>query len=160
MRDVLVAIHAGAGIAGLVIGLVVIAPPRSADSRRSIRLLYLLCLAALLASLVVLVATDWSGLDATARTVFTGLTGLGGVMAYRILSAQRLVKTRGPGWETRYVGHIYFTYISLWVGFVIVPALRTDHPQIWIPVAVVGVLGVGALLIDRYKKRIKPASTP
>jgi hypothetical protein len=35
-----------------------------------------------------------------------------------------------------------------------------EHPAIWIPVAVVVVLAVGALLISRYKKRLTPPAGP
>ncbi|MGH3649519.1 MAG: hypothetical protein ACRDU9_02330 [Acidimicrobiia bacterium] len=58
------------------------------------------------------------------------------------------------GWERRYVGHVYFTYVSLWVGFAIIPALRSGNPGLWIPVAVIGVLAAGTLLVHRYERRI------
>jgi hypothetical protein len=58
------------------------------------------------------------------------------------------------GWERRYVNHVYFTYISLWVGFAIIPALRSPTPGLWIPVAVATVLATGRVLEHRYQRRI------
>ena len=42
-----------------------------------------------------------------------------------------------PGWEGRYIGHVYFTYISLWMGFVILPTLDLPMPQVTVPVIAV-----------------------
>jgi hypothetical protein len=75
-------------------------------------------------------------------------------MLFRIYRAHRLAVGREPGWERRYVGHVYFTYISLWVGFAIIPSLRSPNPGLWIPIAVVSVLTAGALLVHRYERRI------
>ena len=72
----------------------------------------------------------------------------------------RLAGSRKPGWERRYLGHVYFTYISLWVGFVIVPALGSPNPGVWIPVAVVSVLTAGTMLIHRYEQRLGLRPSP
>jgi hypothetical protein len=154
MRELLVMIHAGAGIAGLVLGLGVFALPRPASERRLARVAYGAALAILVGSLVILVVTDWPDLETGARIAFTGLTALAGVMLYRYILANRVAESRDADWERRYVGHIYFTYISLWVGFAIVPALRSPSPALWIPVAVIGVLLTGSVLVHRYERRI------
>jgi hypothetical protein len=154
-RELLVAIHAGSGILGLVVGLSVFTPPESRGGRkRSWRIAYGVLLIILVVSLLALIATDWPGLETGSRLAFSGLAGLGGVMLGRIYLAHRLAGGSGRGWERRYVGHVYFTYVSLWVGFAIVPALRSGNPGLWIPVAVIGVLAAGTLLIHRYERRI------
>lgn len=154
-REMLVVIHAGSGIAGLVVGLVVFAPPpRSGSGRLRARIVYGLLLVVLVVSLLGLIVKDWPGLETGARIVFSGLAALGGVMLFRIYRAHRIAESRRPGWKRRYVGHVYFTYISLWVGFAIVPALRFGNPGLWVPIAVVSVLTAGTLLIHRYERRI------
>jgi hypothetical protein len=116
LRNVLVVIHATSGVAGLAAGLFSLAPPRPADGRGWARRLYSLCIAVLLASMVLLVAMDWNDLDAGARLAFGALSGLGAVMGYRIVRARQEALTRGVDWQDRYIGHVYFTYISLWEG--------------------------------------------
>jgi hypothetical protein len=108
----------------------------------------------LTASLVALIVTDWPALATAARLAFTGLAGLAGVMLIRVWMAHRLADSRKPGWERRYVAHVYFALVSLWVGFAIIPALRSPAPGLSIPVAVAGVLSVGTVLIHRYERRI------
>lgn len=154
-RQLLVAIHAGAGIIGLVVGLAVFPPPETrGGGARVWRTAYGGTLVVLFVSLVALIIVDWAGLEVGARLAFTGLATLAGVMLARIYLAHRLAGSDDPGWERRYVGHVYFTYISLWVGLAILPALRSPMPGIWIPVAVIGVLAAGTLLVHRYERRI------
>jgi hypothetical protein len=153
LRTVLVVIHATSGVGGLAAGLFSLSPPRPGDGRRWARRVYSLCIAILLASMAVLVAMDWSGLDAGARLAFGALGGLGAVMAYRIVRARREASTRGTNWEDRYISHVYFTYISLWEGFVILPALSLPLPQVSVPAVAVAVLLIGHTLIARYKAR-------
>jgi hypothetical protein len=154
LRTALVVIHAGAGVGGLLTGVFSLSPPRPTDNRRWVRLLYLLCIAILLASLVVLVWIDWDDLDVGSRVAFGALTGLGAVMAYRIARAHRLASAQEANWQERYIGHVYFTYISLWEGFVILPALNLPLPQLSVPLVAIAVLVVGHALITRYKARI------
>lgn len=154
-REVLVAIHAGSGIAGLMVGLAVFAPPHATVvGRRIWRIVYGLLLVVLVVSLLALIVRDWPGLETGARIAFSGLAVLGGVMVARIYLAHRMAASSEPGWERRYVSHVYFTYISLWVGFAIIPALRSGNPGLWVPVAVVSVLTAGTLLLHRYGRRI------
>lgn len=157
MRTILVVAHAGAGIAGLVAGLASFAPPRNADGRSWVRWAYLALIAVMFVTLIALVAVDWEGLDTTARIAFTALTGLAAVMMLRIVLAVRVASSREPGWEGRYIGHVYFTYISLWMGFVILPALNFPMPQVTVPVIAVVVLLVGQTLVGRYRRRVLTA---
>lgn len=152
-HTLLIFIHAGAGVGGLFFGFASLSPPRPEDGKLLLRRLYLLCIAVLLASLVVLIAMDWSTLDAGSRIAFCGLGALGAVMAYRLTRAQQQARAQGVALPGRYVGHIYFTYISLWVGFLIMPALNLPTPQISAPLVVVAVLLTGHVLIGRYQKR-------
>lgn len=154
MREILVAIHAGAGVAGLVVGLAVFRPPIPADRRLWWRIAYGGLLVVMVVSLVALIAVDWPELPIGARMAFSGLAILGVVILARMAMAYRLVLSREPGWQRRYVGHVYFTYVSLWVGFAIVPALRSPDPILWIPVSVIGVLTVGWFLLHRYESAI------
>jgi hypothetical protein len=154
MRTALVVIHASAGIGGLVTGVAALAPPRPITKRRRLRQTYLGSIAVLLASMVVLVAIDWSGLDAGGRLAFAALTGLGGAMAYRLVRAYREASLRGAGWQERYIGHVYFTYISLWEGFVILPALNLPLPPVSLPAVAIAVLLIGHALVTRFKARV------
>ena len=108
-------------------------------------------------TLIALIVLDWEGLDTTARVAFTALTGLAAVMMLRSVLAARVVSSREPGWEGRYIGHIYFTYISLWMGFVILPALNLPMPQVTVPVIAAAVLVTGQTLVGRYKRRVLSA---
>lgn len=154
-REVLVAVHAGAGITGLIVGLAVFHPPTtSGGSPRLWRIAYGSMLAILLFSLLALIAIDWRGLQTSARLAFVGLAGLAGVMVSRMYMAHRLVSDDNREWRHHYVSHVYFTYISLCVGFVIVPALRSNTPALWIPIAVAIVLVTGTILLRLYEQRI------
>jgi hypothetical protein len=157
IRTILVVIHAGAGIAGLVAGLPSFALPRDGDGRSWVRWLYLACIAIMFVTLIALVVLDWEGLDTMARVAFTALTGLAAVIMLRIVLAARVVSSREPGWEGRYIGHVYFTYISLWMGFVILPALNLPMPQVTAPVIAAAVLLTGQTLVGRYKRRVLSA---
>lgn len=146
-------LHAAPGVVGLVAGLLALPPPQPGARRRGWRVLYAVCVAMLVAGIVALIIQDWPTLDPAARVVFLGLLGLGLVMGVRLWLAHRLYATGVPRWQERYVGHVYFTYVSLWIGFLIVPALATPLPQVAVPLAVVVVLGVGHVLLTRYRRQ-------
>lgn len=155
LRDILVAIHAGAGVLGLLAGLWSLAPPQPGQrARRWVRRAYQLCIAVLVVSLLVLVAVDWPGLDTGARVAFAGLTGLGVFMLYRLVSAEQTARRRPAGWQRRYLGHLYFTYVALWIGFLVIPALNLPLPMVGVPLTVVAVLLIGGLLRKRYERRL------
>jgi hypothetical protein len=153
LRSALVVIHAAAGVGGLLTGLASLSPPRPTDHRTWVRLLYLLSILILLASMIMLVILDWTGLDSVGRIAFSGLIGLGAVMAYRLGRAYREASTREPDWPERYINHVSFTYIALWEGFVILPALSLPLPQLSVPVVAIAVFLIGHALIVRYKTR-------
>jgi hypothetical protein len=154
LRDALVVIHAAAGVGGLLTGLASLSPPRPTDNRGWVRRSYLVFIVILLASMVVLVMIDWASLDGGSRIAFSALVGLGAVMAYRIARAYRQGSAQEITSKERYINHVYFTYISLWEGFVILPALNLPLPQLSVPVVAIAVLLVGHVLIGRYKRRI------
>ena len=154
LRAVLVAVHVAAGVAGLVAGLAAISPARPTGLRLRARQSYLPCLAVLLLALLALVGVDWASLEPGVRVAFAGLSGLGFVMAYRIVRARREEARKAPGWQRRYLGHVYFTYISLWVGFLIIPALRLPLPQVTVPLVGICVLVLGNLLVSAYRRRL------
>lgn len=154
LRTVIVVIHAVAGIVGLLVGLAAFRLPSQGNRQSGIQWAYLTCLAVLLVSLVALIVLDWPQLQAVAQIVFVALAGLGGAMLYRMLRARRETVERTAGWQDRYINHIFFTYVSLWIGFLVLPALNLPSPQFSIPVVAVAVLLLGTLLVSRYKKRV------
>ncbi len=154
MRGTLVVIHASAGIAGLITGLVSLAPPSSPTTRRWWRGLYLLCIAILLVTLIALIGIDWDTLDGSAMIAFPALAVLAVVMAARVVRANQVAASQPPNWRKRYIDHVYFSYISLWEGFIILPALNLPLPQVTVPIIAVGVLLVGHVLITRYKRAL------
>jgi hypothetical protein len=157
LRTILVVIHAAAGIIGLAVGLAAFMLAKRPSGKRSLLGAYVACLAVLLASLIMLIVVDWPGLQTGARVAFVGLAGLGVAMLARVLLAWREAGGRAPGWRDRYVGHIYFTYVSLWIGFVVLPALNLPFPQVSVPLSAVVVLVIGTILLARYRKGL-PAS--
>lgn len=154
LRDVLVIIHASAGITGLLTGLAAIPPLAPRNRLRLLRQLYPVCVGVLLASLIALLVVDWPTLETGARLAFGGLAGLGAVMAIRGGLAVRESTRQAPGWEGRYIAHVYFTYIALWVGFLVLPALRLPYPQVSAPLVVVATLAVGHVLVTKYRRRV------
>ena len=158
LRTVLVVVHAGAGIVGLVAGLGAVSPERPVGWRRRLRFAYQYCVGVLLAALIALVVVDWSSLKVGARLTFLGLAALGGVMAIRLYLAGRLQTSRPAGWQHRYIAHVYFTYVSLWIGFLILPAIRSPMPQLATPVVVAAVLLVGGVLVGRFRRRVVGAA--
>lgn len=157
LRDVLVVIHASAGIAGLLTGLAAIPALLSQPRLRLPRALYPVCVGVLLVSLAALLVTDWPTLETGPRLAFGGLAGLGVVMAVRGGLAARESSRRTPGWEGRYIAHVYFTYIALWVGFLVLPALRLPYPQVFAPIVVIATLAVGHVLVRKYRSRVLTA---
>src|ERR687891_461388 len=111
----------------------------------------------LFVALVGMIAVDWAGLDVAAPFTFSALAVLAAVMIYRLARARGEASTREAGWKDRYINHVAFSYIALWEGFVILPALNLPLPQVSVPVVAIGVLGIGHTLIGRYKARVAPS---
>jgi hypothetical protein len=154
VNTVLIVVHAGAGLLGLLTGPVAMRPDVPPGPLRWLSRLYLASLAVLLLSMVALIAVDWAALDIGARLAFTGLAGLGVVIVYRITRAGRESARRLPGWQRRYVAHVYFTYVSLWIGFLVLPALNLPYPYVGVPAVVLLVLALGHVLVTGYQKRL------
>ena len=154
VRSTLVAIHIASGLGGLAAGLATLAPPAPSGERRWVRQAYLASILTLFASLVGMIAVDWAGLDTAARLTFSALAGLAAVMIYRLVRARGETATREAGWHERYIDHVAFSYIALWEGFVILPALNLPLPQVSVPVVAIAVLLVGHTLTSRYKARV------
>jgi len=157
LRNVLVVLHAGSGIAGLLAGLWAMSPPRPDDGREWVRRLYPACLATLFVTLIAMIVVDWSDLDSGGRIAFVALAGLAAFLLWRLVLAERESRTRSAGWQQRYVSHVYFTYVSLWIGFLILPALNSPIPFVLAPLAVAVVLVVGGVLVGRYKRQLATA---
>lgn len=154
LRDGIVVVHASAGIVGLVTGLAAIPPTRPPRVPRWIRSLYPVCLVVLLTSLVALIIVDWQRLPLASRLAYTGLAALAAVMVWRMLRALREAAARADGWRSRYLAHVYFTYIALWIGFLVLPALDLPYPQVSVPIVVIGALLLGNVLVTRYRRRL------
>jgi hypothetical protein len=56
------------------------------------------------------------------------------------------------------MNHICFTYISLWEGFFIVGLLDLKAPAWLVGVVAVGVVLLGALWFNNYKRQVVTAS--
>lgn len=160
IRTALVVVHASAGIGGLITGLPALIPPVVGHDRRWMREAYVACLAILLTSMIALVTIDWNDLDAAGRIAFLALIGLGAIVGYRLARAHREAALRRDGWRERYVDHVYFTYISLWEGFVILPALNLPLPQVSVPLAAGAVLLIGHTSIARFRARVVADQRP
>ncbi|MGI8647652.1 MAG: hypothetical protein DLM55_10695 [Acidimicrobiales bacterium] len=156
LHEVLLAVHICAGAVGLVAGLFALHPPALGDKRGVVRGLYVVSLATLVLAVAGSIAAGWSGLDNTTRAVFIGLVGLGAFILFRICQSFQLARRRPGSWQGLYMNHVYFTYISLWEGFVIIAILDSDLPRWLIPVGMVGILLIGGFAIARYQRRVLP----
>lgn len=153
MRTALVILHAAPGLLALIAGLPAFSP--TATGRRLWwRHVYAACVATMIVGLVILLVYDWGELDVVPQVAFSGLTVLALVMGYRVWRGYAEAAQRNEGWRTRYVDHIFFTYVALWIGLFVVPALNFPLPQVTIPVMIVVVLGIGHLFLTRYKRRL------
>lgn len=152
LRTVLVVLHASAGVSGLLLGLAAFAPrPGRPDA---VRVAYLSSIGLLLLSLFALIAIDWHELATGARIVFSALAALAVVMAYRLVRAVAEAAAMSDGWQRRYIDHIFFGYVSLWIGFLVLPASNLPYPQVVVPVVALGTLALGRVLVARYQKHV------
>ncbi len=164
VREVLLAVHICAGAGGLVVGLFALRPPASGDKRAALRGLYAASLVVMVVAVAGSIAAGWSDFDTMTRVVFVGLCVLGVFMLLRIYLSFRLARQRSGSWQSPYMNHVYFTYISLWEGFVIIAILDSGLPgwlvPVGIPVSMVAILLIGGFAIARYQRRVLPASRP
>ena len=154
LRTVFLSLHVAGGVVGLLIGAFALRPPVVPGSRLLLRRAYPTALLVLLVFLTGTVALDWANLQAMQQIIYVGLIGLAAFMVARAFLACRVAQRQVSGWETKYMNHIYFTYISLWEGLFIVGLFDLNAP-IWLIAAVaVGVLALGAGLFNNYRRRI------
>jgi amino acid transporter len=147
LHNILIILHAAAGVASFVAGCLVLLPPTERSSKGWLFLIYFASLMALVGFLLAAIAVDWSDLDFIQRLVFSGLALLGLYMAWRAIQAKQVLRRRQEGWKQKYVDHVGFTLISLFDGFVIVSAIDLKAPG-WLVggLAVLGVVvGIGAI---------------
>jgi hypothetical protein len=151
IHNVLIALHAAAGVVCFVAGVLSL----GLSNERSWRFqVYAASLLALVVLMVAAVAADWHTLDGTSRWVFLALIVLGLYMVFRAARAGTRLRRRTEGWRRRYLDDLGFTLISLFDGFVIVSAIDVNAP-VWL-VVLIAVLGVvaGVLSMNRVKARL------
>lgn len=157
LHTVMIALHAAGGVAAFVAGCLALFPPR--DGRRARRLFgaYLGSLGLMLVFLLAAIAADWQQLSTAPRVVFGGLLVLALFMGWRALAARGLLRRRSGQWQVPYIGHVGFTLIALWDGFVVVSAIDLGAPG-WL-VGVLALLGVvvGNRALHRVKARAQPS---
>ncbi|MEV0268324.1 hypothetical protein AB0H43_06055 [Hamadaea sp. NPDC050747] len=153
MHDVLIVLHAAAGVIAFVLGVMALyATPQRSWSFAA----YAVSLAAMAIFLLIVVATDWPDLDGSARGVYAGLLVLAAYMLYRCWRAWQRLRRQGSGQRGAYADDIGFTLISLFDGFVIVAAIDLDAP-VWL-VVVIAIAGVaaGIAAVGQVKRRLSP----
>ena len=150
MHTALIYGHALGGLVAFLLGCFVLRPTlkESALFRA-----YLVALWAMVLLLVAALGVTWGELPGASRSAYSALGLLALYTGVRGAQARRLLRNRTPGWRGVYVGHVGFTLISLFDGFVVVGALDLNA-QGWV-VGVVGVLGVvvGISVINYVKAR-------
>lgn len=149
LHSVFIVLHAAAGLLSLTFGVLALRRPVWFDR-------YLGALVAMAVFLAAAVARSWPDLDAGTRAVFAGLGVLAAVMLARAVAARALVRSGPP--HRAYVGHVGFTLISLFDGFVVVAVLDLGGPG-WLAAAaaVTGVL-VGHLALGPDRRRALASS--
>lgn len=155
LHTVLIYGHALGGLVAFGLGCSVLRPRLGG---RPVFDLYFLSLWAMVLLLIAVVAVDWRELPQVSRFTYSGLALLALYTGGRGWQARRLLATQTVDWERDYIGHVGFTLISLFDGFVIVGALDMNAPG-W-AVGVVGVFGVvvGVSAIN-YVKRAAHSSS-
>lgn len=136
IRLILLVVHATAGTAALVTGMLVL-------WGRAAGWWHVLTLVVMTVSLVPSLALGWSGLSTAIRVVFIGLVGLAGVMTVVAMRGNRHLRRRGS-LGVAGVDQFGFNVISLTVAGVVVPMLNLTDST----VLVVGVT-LAAMLVTR-----------
>jgi hypothetical protein len=158
LRSVFLSLHVAGGVTGLLVGPLSFHPPQGRWFRPWLRRIYAVAIGLLALFLVGIVALDWSTLGATERIVFSALIGLAVVIVSRVVLAFRLAREQPDGWQRPYMNHIYFSYVSLWEGFFIVGLLDLGAPSWLVGAVALGVLVVGGIAFNIYKRDITSRS--
>jgi hypothetical protein len=124
LHDVLIVLHAAAGVACFAAGVLALRPATGGPFR-----VYYGCLVAMLLFLVAAVAVAWPGLATSARLIDLGLAGLGTYMLWRATHVGTLLTRQGSGRRGSFLDDIGFRLISLFDGFVIVEAREGARGQ-------------------------------
>jgi hypothetical protein len=150
-HDVLVALHALAGVGCFVAGALSLSVSTASTWRYRAYLGSLIGMAGFAAAAV---TAGWQARDQVSRAVFVALLVLAGYLVWRGIHAGRQLRDRPGGWRSTYVDDIGFTLIALFEGFAIVAAIDLGAP-VWL-VVVIAVAGVvaGNLAIRRIKGRL------
>lgn len=127
-----------------VAGLIAFAAGCLAAWRRTHFAVYFWLLVGMVVFLVAALTLDWPNLDALSRILFSILTALGGYMVWRAVQASRLLPLQGNAEQTRFIHHVGFTLISLFVGFVVIAVLDLGAPG-WLAALV----GGGSVVVGR-----------
>jgi hypothetical protein len=161
LRTVLLSPHVAGGVVGLILGIFALRPPADdSRTRLGVRRAYLASLAVLTLFLAALVVEDWSGQNAAKRAIFGGLTAFAFLVLARAVLALRAERQRPPSWRSVYMNHVYFTYISLWEGLLIVGLLDLSAPPWLVGAVAVGLVFVGARLFHRFERRVLATPAP
>jgi hypothetical protein len=103
LHDILIILHAAAGVASFVAGCLVLLPPTERSNKRWLFLIYFASLMALVGFLLLVIGVDWSDLVLVQRLVFSGLALLGLYMAWHATGREGLVGYVGAGgWRARH----------------------------------------------------------
>lgn len=137
LHTVLIYGHALGGLVAFGLGCFVLRPglKESAVFRS-----YFFALWAMVILLVAALGVTWYELPQASRLAYSALGLLALYTGVRGVQARRLLHKQMSGWRGAYIGHVGFTLISLFDGFVIVGALDMNAPG-WL-VGTIGVLGV------------------
>ena len=154
LRTVFLSLHVAGGVVGLLVGAFAIRPPLTHDFRLLLRRAYAAALVVLLVFLAATVVVDWTRLQVMQQVIYVGLITLAVYMVTRVFLSFRVARQQLNSWETKYMNHIYFTYISLWEGLVIVGLFDLGAPALLIAAVAVGVVILGAVLFNSYKGRL------
>jgi hypothetical protein len=155
MRTALVTLHAVSGGLALVLGVYAMRPPLYEARLGWLRHAYYAAVVTMAAFLAATVAVDWPSLGVTRRIFFSALVVLAAVIVARTWHAGRVARRGEPGWPLRYVGDIFFGYISLWEGFVIISLLHAGLPAWGVGFIAGGVFAVGSAVVDHYKRTLR-----
>lgn len=138
LHTVLIYGHALGGLVAFSLGCFVLRP--QSRGQAAVFRAYLFALWMMVLLLVAALGVTWHDLSGASRLAYSALGLLALYTGVRGTQAQRLRHTQTPGWPGAYIGHVGFTLISLFDGFVIVGALDLGAPG-WL-VGTVGVVGV------------------